>query len=89
MGYYDNCRPGYCAACGAAPGNHNSKGVCLICHPEKDKTREKPRKESPPNAIGVLTSLREDVDSLPFHAHKRALIRAWVQAAIDRAGKES
>lgn len=35
MGHYDNCRDGYCARCGAAPGNLSSNGgVCPFCHPE-------------------------------------------------------
>lgn len=34
MGHYDECRPGYCAACGAAPGNMRSDGTCEFCHPE-------------------------------------------------------
>lgn len=41
MGHYDNCRPGYCPSCGAAPGNLASNGgVCPFC--------EKRRKASPP-----------------------------------------
>lgn len=39
MGHYDSSRPGYCGACGAAPGNIVD-GVCNICHPEtKPDTR--------------------------------------------------
>jgi hypothetical protein len=26
MSHYDNCRPGYCAACGAGPGNTTCVG---------------------------------------------------------------
>jgi ribosomal protein L37E len=32
MGHYDNCRDGYCARCGAAPGNIKD-GVCEFCGP--------------------------------------------------------
>ena len=32
MGHYDNCREGYCARCGAAPGNIKD-GVCEFCGP--------------------------------------------------------
>lgn len=33
MGHYDNCRPGYCGKCGAAPGNMRSDGTCSFCMP--------------------------------------------------------
>jgi len=36
--HYDNCRPGYCAVCGAAPGNIFN-GVCSICHPGPEVER--------------------------------------------------
>jgi len=31
MGHYDSSRPGYCAGCGAAPGNMNADGSCPFC----------------------------------------------------------
>lgn len=34
MGHYDSCREGYCASCGAGPGNIK-KGVCQYCGPIK------------------------------------------------------
>lgn len=34
MGHYDSSRPGYCAACGAAPGNHRADGTCEFCVPD-------------------------------------------------------
>lgn len=34
MGHYDSCREGYCAKCGAAPGNHYG-GYCQFCQPKK------------------------------------------------------
>lgn len=39
MGHYDNCRDGYCARCGAAPGNMKD-GLCEFC----DRTPSKPPK---------------------------------------------
>lgn len=45
MSHYDNCRPGYCPKCGAAPGNIK-KGVCEICHPSKTKHLD--------NALAIL-----------------------------------
>ncbi len=36
MGHYDNSREGYCAKCGAAPGNMVD-GACEFCHPPKSK----------------------------------------------------
>lgn len=33
MGHYDNCRDGYCAVCGAAPGNIKN-GKCEFCYPK-------------------------------------------------------
>jgi general stress protein YciG len=33
MGHYDNCRPGYCGSCGAAPENIRADGSCEICDP--------------------------------------------------------
>jgi hypothetical protein len=38
MGHYDDSRPGYCAVCGAAPGNIKA-GVCGICHPNGKKAK--------------------------------------------------
>jgi hypothetical protein len=41
MGHYDNCRDGYCARCGAAPGNIKD-GKCEFCFPEVNrKTQNK------------------------------------------------
>lgn len=31
MGHYDSSRPGYCAGCGAAPGNMLVDGTCPFC----------------------------------------------------------
>lgn len=35
MGHYDSSRPGYCAGCGAAPGNLRADGSCPFCEPRK------------------------------------------------------
>lgn len=49
MGHYDNCRPDYCGACGAGPGNIVN-GICEICHPPK---RKSPNKYKPPHIAAV------------------------------------
>lgn len=36
MGHYDECREGYCAGCGAAPGNLKN-GVCPFCKDKEPK----------------------------------------------------
>ncbi len=44
MGHYDSSRPGYCAACGAGPGDFEN-GECVFCkrpgtqNPKDDKPR--------------------------------------------------
>jgi len=45
MGHYDNCREGYCAKCGAAPGNFVG-GVCSVCNPPKRRAKA-PTKPKP------------------------------------------
>lgn len=56
MGHYDECRPGYCPACGAAPGNMKD-GRCTFCvtkpkaNPsleQEQKARRKALKKKPP-----------------------------------------
>jgi len=39
MGHYDECRPGYCGSCGAAPGNLVN-GVCPFCKPKTKRTSD-------------------------------------------------
>ena len=46
MGHYDNCRDGYCARCGAAPGNIKS-GVCEFCGPRTKPTAMQVAKSTP------------------------------------------
>ena len=45
MGHYDNCRDGYCAKCGAAPGNLIN-GKCEFCRPEVKKEKPKVKKKT-------------------------------------------
>ena len=43
MGHYDSSRPGYCAGCGAAPGNMRDDGSCPFCEvrgEDEDHTSE-------------------------------------------------
>ena len=47
MGHYDDCRPGYCGVCGAAPGNLID-GKCQFCvarAPNKNQRRAARRAE--------------------------------------------
>lgn len=39
MGHYDECRPGYCANCGAAPGNFKN-GKCEFCEKAKKSAKQ-------------------------------------------------
>lgn len=38
MGHYDDSRPGYCAKCGAGPGNMRADGTCPFCTGHYDKS---------------------------------------------------
>lgn len=41
MGHYDSSRPGYCGACGAAPGNMRKDGSCKLCKPRRMEAAER------------------------------------------------
>lgn len=74
MGHYDNCREGYCAACGAAPGNIKS-GKCEFCTTKSwlsksgDRTPATPKvpvkEERHPYAFGPGTPYAPDRPARP------------------------
>jgi hypothetical protein len=68
MSHYDNCRDGYCAVCGAAPGNIFN-GVCNICHPGPEVHRPalakaRPRGWTPTKALPAAPAPAPDTHRL-------------------------
>jgi hypothetical protein len=48
MGHYDSSRPGYCAGCGAAPGNMSADGSCPFCTARRKAFKSKAAADSVP-----------------------------------------
>lgn len=81
MGHYDECRPGYCASCGAGPGNLEANGgVCPFCHPPKAK-KVKPVEQKPTvKGLGLnLSALRP--------AYKNHTSVEWTRIVADTLEK--
>jgi hypothetical protein len=71
MGHYDSCREGYCAGCGAAPGNMVN-GVCPFCtsyrsakNPAKeDVLKEFDKQNKIAKKLAKIEKLRKEIKEL-------------------------
>lgn len=87
MGHYDNCRPGYCPSCGAAPGNMKN-GVCEFC-----STKPNP-KSNRGDYEGIVTASRikdpRIIPAMPKVKPPRAelvlLEPDWPSRVVDKKG---
>lgn len=64
MGHYDNCREGYCAKCGAAPGNHYG-GYCEFCHPVEAKRAKEAKTTKENRLIRLETKIKTHLERFP------------------------
>lgn len=66
MGHYDECRPGYCAKCGAGPGNLRADGSCPFCQPDDWRVQRPGGYDLPKSRAGIFSErIRADIGGEP------------------------
>jgi hypothetical protein len=87
MGHYDECRPGYCPACGAAPGNMKN-GRCEFCSTKPNPTKEKRPAAVPPAAAWPFPtkSKKKDLRVDAPDVHFVAMMVSAISYVVTRNG---
>jgi hypothetical protein len=74
MGHYDDSRPGYCARCGAAPGNIKN-GRCAFCvFPEPKRSPPMPTLNVPVESAAPLETVRAMAEELVRAADELGIV---------------